>query len=67
VGGTNDKQIDLTISTVVEGDIKFNITTGLMESCKMSTSMTTTGRDLEDDGIKKMFLSMNVKVKQKLK
>ena len=67
VGGTDDKQIDLTISTEVEGDIKFNITTGLMESCKMSTSMTTTGRDLEDDGIKKMFLSMSVKVKQKLK
>ena len=66
VGGRDDKQVDVTMSTEVEGDIRFNITTGLMESCKMSTSMTTTARDLEDDGVKKLFISMNIKIKQKL-
>ena len=66
VGGTDDIQVDVTMSTEVEGDIRFNITTGLMESCKMSTSMTTTARDLEDDGVKKLFISMNIKIKQKL-
>ena len=67
VGDSDDKSIELTLSTAIKGDIKFNITTGLMESCKMSMSITTTGRDLEDDSIKKMFMSMSAKVKQKLK
>ena len=67
VGDSDDKSIELTMSTAIKGDIKFNITTGIMESCKMSMSMTTTGRDLEDDRIKKMFMSMTAKVKQKLK
>ena len=67
VGDSDDKSIELTMSTAIKGDIKFNITTGLMESCKMSMSMTTVGRDLEDDSIKKMFMSMSAKVKQKLK
>jgi hypothetical protein len=67
VGDSDDKSIELTMSSTVKGDIKFNITTGLMESCKMSMSMTTAGRDLEDDSIKKMFMSMSAKVKQKLK
>ena len=67
VGRRGDKSIELAISTEVNGNIKFNITTGLMESCKMSTSITTTARDLEDDKIKKMFMSMSAKVKQKLK
>ncbi|SVC99618.1 uncharacterized protein METZ01_LOCUS352472, partial [marine metagenome] len=67
VGHSDDKSLELTMSTRIKGDIKFNITTGLMESCKMSMSMTTTGRDLEDDSIKKMFMSMSAKVKQKLK
>jgi len=56
----------LIISTTIKGDIKFNITTGLMESCKMSMSLTTVGRDLEDDSIKKMFMGMSAKIKQKL-
>jgi hypothetical protein len=55
------------MSSTVKGDIKFNITTGLMESCKMSMTMTTAGRDLEDDSIRKFFLNMSIKVKQKLK
>ena len=67
VGDSDDKSIELTMSTAIKGDIKFNITTGLTESCKMSMSITTTGRDLEDDSIKKMFMSMSAKVKQKLK
>ena len=67
VGDSDDKSIELTMSTAIKGDIKFNITTGIMESCKMSMSITTTGRDLEDDSIKKMFMSMSAKVKQKLK
>ena len=67
VGDSDDKSIELTLSTKIKGDIKFNITTGLMESCKMSMSITTTGRDLEDDSIKKMFMTMSAKVKQKLK
>jgi len=67
VGDSDDKSIELTLSTTIKGNIKFNITTGLMESCKMSMSMTTVGRDLEDDSIKKMFMSMSAKVKQKLK
>ena len=67
VGDSDDKSIELTLSTAIKGDIKFNITTGIMESCKMSMSITTTGRDLEDDSIKKMFMSMSAKVKQKLK
>ena len=67
VGDSDDKSIELTLSTKIKGDIKFNITTGLMESCKMSMSITTVGRDLEDDSIKKMFMSMSAKVKQKLK
>jgi len=67
VGDSDDKSIELTMSSTVKGDIKFNITTGLMESCKMSMSMTTAGRDLEDDSIRKFFLNMSIKVKQKLK
>ena len=67
VGDSDDKSIELTLSTKIKGDIKFNITTGLTESCKMSMSITTVGRDLEDDSIKKMFMSMSAKVKQKLK
>ena len=67
VGGREDKSAEIQMSTTVNGNIKFNITTGLMESCKMSTSITTTARDLEDDKIKKMFMSMSAKVKQKLK
>ena len=67
VGDSDDKSIELTLSTAIKGDIKFNITTGLMESCKMSMSITTVGRDLEDDSIKKFFMTMSVKLKQKLK
>ena len=48
-------------------DIKYNITSGLMESCKMSMALATTARDLEDDSIKKMSMSMSAKIKQKLK
>ena len=53
VGGREDKSAEIQMSTTVNGNIKFNITTGLMESCKMSTSITTSARDLEDDKIKK--------------
>ena len=67
VGDSDDKSIELTLSTAIKGDIKFNITTGLMESCKMSMSVTTVGRDLEDDSIKKFFMTMSAKIKQKLK
>jgi hypothetical protein len=67
VGDSDDKSIELTLSTAIKGDIKFNITTGLMESCKMSMSITTVGRDLEDDSIHKFFMTMSAKVKQKLK
>ena len=67
VGSREDKSIELAVSIEVNGNIKFNITTGLMESCKMSMSMTTAGRDLEDDSIRKFFLNMSIKVKQKLK
>ena len=67
VGDSDDKSIDLTISTVINGDIKFNITTGLMESCKMSMAITGSGRDLEDDDIKKFSMGLSAKIKQKLK
>jgi len=67
VGASGDKSIDLTIATVINGDIKFNITTGLMESCKMSMAVTSSGRDLEDDSIKKMSMGMSAKLKQKFK
>ena len=66
VGDSQDKSIEMTISTSVKGNIRFNITTGLMESCKMAMSITSTGRDLEDDSIRQMIMSMNVKIKQKL-
>jgi len=67
VGGREDKSAEIQMSTTVNGNIKFNITTGLMESCKMSTSIATSARDLEDDKIKKMSMSMSGKIKQKLK
>ena len=67
VGDSDDKSIDLTIATVINGDIKFNITTGLMESCKMSMAVTSSGRDLEDDSIKKMSMGLSAKIKQKFK
>ena len=67
VGSREDKSIELAISTEVNGNIKFNITTGLMESCKMSLAITSSGRDLEDDKIKKFSMGMSVKIKQKLK
>ena len=67
VGGRENKSAEIQMSTTVNGNIKFNITTGLVESCKMSTSITTSARDLEDDKIKKMFMSMSGKIKQKLK
>ena len=67
VGSRADKSIEMTLSTVINGDIKFNITTGLMESCKMSMAVTSSGRDLEDDSIKKMSMGMSAKLKQKFK
>ena len=67
VGSRADKSIEMTLSTVINGNIKFNITTGLMESCKMSMAITGSGRDLEDDGIKKFSMGMSIKIKQKLK
>ena len=67
VGSREDKSIELAISTVINGNIKFNITTGLMESCKMSSAITSSGRDLEDDKIKKFSMGMSIKIKQKLK
>ena len=67
VGSNVDKSMELTITTVVDGKIKFNITTGLMESCKMSMSIAGSGRDLEDDAIKKISMGLSAKIKQKLK
>ena len=67
VGSNVDKSMEMTITTVVDGKIKFNITTGLMESCKMSMSIAGSGRDLEDDAIKKISMGLSAKIKQKLK
>ena len=67
MGSREDKSIELAISTEINGNIKFNITTGLMESCKMSMAITGSGRDLEDDDIKKFSMGMSAKIKQKLK
>jgi len=67
VGSNEDKSIEMTITTVVDGKIKFNFTTGLMESCKMSMSIAGYGRDLEDDDIKTFSMGLSAKVKQKLK
>jgi hypothetical protein len=67
VGASGDKSMDLTIVTTVSGDVKYNITTGLTESCKMSMSLSSVGRDLEDDSIKKIRMGLNAKIKQKLK
>ena len=67
VGSNEDKSIEMTITTVVDGKIKFNFTTGLMESCKMSMSIAGSGRDLEDDDIKTFSMGLSAKVKQKLK
>jgi hypothetical protein len=67
VGSREDKSIEMTLSTVINGNIKFNITTGLMESCKMSMAITGSGRDLEDDDIKKFSMGLSAKIKQKLK
>ena len=67
VGDSDDKSIELIISTTIKGDIKFNITTGLMESCKMSSAITSSGRNLEDDKIEKLSMGMSIKIKQKLK
>ena len=67
VGSRADKSIEMTMTTVVDGKIKFNITTGLMESCKMSMSIAGSGRDLEDDAIKKISMGLSAKIKQKLK
>ena len=67
MGSNEDKSMEMTITTVVDGKIKFNITTGLMESCKMSMSIAGSGRDLEDDDIKKFSMGLSAKIKQKLK
>ena len=67
VGSNEGKSMDMTITTVVDGKIKFNITTGLTESCKMSMSIVGSGRDLEDDDIKEFSMGLNAKVKQKFK
>jgi len=67
VGSNENKSIEMTITSVVDGKIKFNITTGLMESCKMSMSIAGSGRDLDDDDIKKFSMGLSAKVKQKLK
>ena len=67
VGSNEDKSMEMTITTVVDGKIKFNITTGLMESCKMSMSIAGSGRDLEDDDKKKFSMGLSAKIKQKLK
>jgi len=67
VGSNRGKSVDMTITTVVDGKIKFNLTTGLTESCKMSMSIAGSGRDLEDDDIKEFSMGLNAKVKQKFK
>ena len=67
MGSNEDKSMEMTITTVVDGKIKFNITTGLTESCKMSMSIAGSGRDLEDDDIKKFSMGLSAKIKQKLK
>ena len=67
VGGRDDKAIEMTVSTEVDGDIRFNITPGLIERCKMSTVITGAGRSLEDDSVEKFNMAMSAKVKQKLK
>jgi len=67
VGSREDKSIELAVSIEVNGNIKFNITTGLMESCKVSSAITSSGRNLEDDKIEKLSMGMSVKIKQKLK
>jgi len=67
VGGRDDQAIEMTITTEVDGDIKFNITTGLMERCTMSMVIAGYGKDLEDDSIEKFNMAMSAKVKEKLK
>jgi len=67
VGSREDKSIELAVSIEVNGNIKFNITTGLMESCKISSAITSSGRNLENDKIEKLSMGMSVKIKQKLK
>jgi len=67
VGGRDDEATEMIVSTEVDGDIKFNITTGLMERCKMSMIITGSGRNLEDDSIQKFNMSMSSKIKEKLK
>jgi len=67
VGGIDDQAVEITITTEVNGDIKFNITTGLMERCTMSMVIAGFGKDLEDDSIEKFNMAMSAKVKEKLK
>ena len=67
VGSNRGKSVDMTITSVIDGKIKFNLTTGLTESCKMSMSIAGSGRDLEDDDVKEFFMGLNAKLKQKFK
>ena len=67
VGRTEDKTIEFTQTVLFTGNLKYNITKGIMSSCKMSGAINGKGRDLDDDSEKNFYMSMDMKIKNKLK
>ena len=67
IGRTEDKTIEFTQTVLFTGKLKYNITKGITSSCKMSGAINGKGRDLDDDSEKNFYMSMDMKLKNKLK
>ena len=67
IGRTEDQTIEFTQTVLFTGKLKYNITKGITSSCKMSGAINGKGRDLDDDSEKNFYMSMDMKIKNKLK
>ena len=67
IGRREDRTIEFTQTVLFTGNLKYNITKGITSSCKMSGAINGKGRDLDDDSEKNFYMSMDLKIKNKLK
>ena len=67
IGRREDTMIEFTQTVLFTGNLKYNITKGITSSCKMSGAINGKGRDLDDDSEKNFYMSMDMKLKNKLK
>ena len=67
IGRTEERTIEFIQTVLFTGNLKYNITKGITSSCKMSGAINGRGRDLDDDSEKNFYMSMDMKIKNKLK